>query len=159
MQNRGVEQSGRRPRPEWSRPGSVALVFLGGCFGAGVREALTVIVPAAGPIPTPILIANLLGAFLLGLLLEALIRSTSRGAARARLLLGTGVLGGFTTYSALALAVAELVIEGQQWIALAYGAGTVIVGALATWAGIAAGAALRSGTSRRGGRGAEGGDV
>lgn len=134
-------------------------MFLGGCFGAGVREALTAIVPAAGPIPTPILIANLSGAFLLGLLLEALIRSTSRGAARARLLLGTGVLGGFTTYSALALAVAELVIEGQQWIALAYGAGTVIVGALATWAGIAAGAALRSGTSRRGGRGAEGGDV
>lgn len=150
MQNGWVGESGRRARAEWSRPGSAALVFLGGCVGAAAREALVAWIPPAGPVPVAILTANLLGALLLGVLLESLVHETSRGAARARLLLGTGGLGGFTTYSALALATTELVIDGRPWLGLAYGGGTVLLGALATWAGIAAGAALR----RRSGGGA-----
>ena len=136
-------------RPEWLRPGSILLVFLGGCAGAGLREALVATLPDAGPIPTAILVANLLGAFLLGVLLEALIRSSGSGAARARLLLGTGMLGGFTTYSALALGVFEMSADGHAWTALAYGLATVIVGGLLSWAGIAAAVAARRGLDRR----------
>ena len=127
-------------RPEWLRPGSILLVFLGGCAGVGLREALVAMLPDAGPIPTAILVANLLGAFLLGVLLEALIRSSGPGAARARLLLGTGMLGGFTTYSALATDAADLLSSGSPGAGAAYGVGTVIVGAIATWTGIAVGA-------------------
>lgn len=136
-------------RPEWLRPGSILLVFLGGCAGAGLREALVAMLPDAGPIPTAILVANLLGAFLLGVLLEALIRSTGRGAARARLLIGTGLIGGFTTYSALALGIVEMAMAGPPWVGLAYGLVTVIVGGLLSWAGIAVAVAARRGLDRR----------
>jgi CrcB protein len=139
------------------RIGSIALVFAGGTVGAGAREALTVALPLTDPVPIAILIANLLGAFLLGLLLEALARDTGSGVARTRLLLGTGLLGGFTTYSALALAVAQLLVDGRPWHALAYGLGTVVFGALVTWGGIVTGAAVQR--SRRDGRGAGGARV
>lgn len=138
-------------RPEWLRPGSILLVFLGGCAGVGLREALVAMLPDAGPIPTAILVANLLGAFLLGVLLEALIRSTGRGAARARLLIGTGLIGGFTTYSALALGIVEMAMAGPPWVGLAYGLVTVIVGGLLSWAGIAVAVAARRGLDRRSG--------
>jgi CrcB protein len=61
---------------------------------------------------------------------------------RLRLLLGTGVLGGFTTYSALATETGLLLTDGRAGAALLYALGTVIVGALASWAGIGAGRAL-----------------
>ena len=137
------ERAERAARAEWARPGSIALTFLGGALGVGAREALTAALPTEDPIPLAILVANLLGAFLLGVLLEALARRTGSRAARARLFLGTGLLGGFTTYSALALGVTQLVAEGRPWLALGYGGGTVLVGAVATWAGIVVGAAIR----------------
>ncbi|MBN9611987.1 MAG: hypothetical protein J0H64_00710, partial [Actinobacteria bacterium] len=76
-------------------------------------------------------------------LLEGLSRSTSTGTARVRLLCGTGMLGGFTTYSSLALAVAALLHDGQGWIALGYGLGTLLLGALTTYFGILLGTTLR----------------
>jgi len=132
----------RVSRHEWLRPSSLALVFLGGCVGAGAREALLAFVPQLSPVPLTLLAINLLGAFLLGVLFEALIRRMSEGAGRVRLLLGTGLLGGFTSYSALALAVTALIVESQPWWALAYGVGTVVLGAAATLLGIALGALI-----------------
>lgn len=128
---------------EWLRPASLVLVFIGGVCGAAMRETLMLLFPQTGPTPLTLLAINLIGAFLLGVLLEALIRSTGRRAGRARLLLGTGVLGGFTSYSALALAVAALLAEAQPWLAVAYGLGTIVVGALFTLLGIAVGRLLR----------------
>jgi CrcB protein len=91
-------------------------------------------------VPVIILAINVVGAFALGCLLDSLTRrGADEGARRtARLLLGTGVLGGFTTYSALATGTSLLLTAGQAGAAIAYGLATVVLGGLATFAGIAA---------------------
>jgi CrcB protein len=91
-------------------------------------------------VPVVIVDINVVGAFLLGLLLAALTRrGPDEGARlRVRLLLGTGVLGGFTTYSALATDTTVLLTGGAVGPALLYALGTVLIGALASWIGIRA---------------------
>lgn len=126
----------------------LGLVILGGTVGTGLREGLGLALPpvdlAGARWPLTTLGINLLGAVLLGLLLEALVRrGPDAGGRRAvRLVLGTGLLGGFTTYSALATDSALLLQSGDTAVALAYALGTVVLGALATWLGIVIGAAL-----------------
>ena len=73
----------------------LALVAAGGIVGTALRELLTNAVPRIGYVPVSILGINLLGAFLLGGLVETLVRrGPDYGWRRAlRLLLGTGVLG------------------------------------------------------------------
>lgn len=131
------------------RPAHLAVVFFGGTLGTATREGLGLAIPASGGVSWAVLAANLAGAFLLGVLLEALVRGGGdRGIRRTlRLLLGTGFFGGFTTYSALATDTALLLGAGQGWLAGAYGLGTVLVGALATAAGILL-ASPRSGVPR-----------
>ena len=82
---------------------------------------------------------NLLGAFCLGLLLSGLARLGPDAGLRrtVRIMVGTGFMGGFTTYSALATDTASLLGDGRIGAGLAYGLGTVVIGGLATWAGIA----------------------
>lgn len=116
----------------------VAVVTVGGVLGTTGRYAAAQLIPATHEIPWATLTVNLVGAFLLGLLLETLSRTgaeTPRGRL-ARLGLGTGLLGGFTTYSSLALEVVELLGDGQLGLALGYGAGSVSAGLLACLAGI-----------------------
>ena len=93
---------------------------------------------------------NVVGALLLGVLIEALSR---RGPdvgvrQRLRLFLGTGFLGAFTTYSTLAVDTDLLLRDGYASVAVLYAVGTVVVGFLATWFGIWAATAQRRGTSR-----------
>ncbi|TFB77278.1 CrcB family protein [Cryobacterium glaciale] len=139
--------------PNWR---SLGLVFLGGTLGTALREALGLLLPAGlaagAPVPLTTVGINLLGALLLGLLLEALMRRGRDAGGRRdlRLLLGTGLLGGFTTYSALATDSALLLRDGAIGMALAYALGTVLLGGLATWLGIVVGAALHRRASARG---------
>ena len=135
------------PVPVHLRPAYLGVVFVGGAFGTAAREGLGLVIPAAGGVPWAVLTANLAGAFLLGVLLEALVRrGADHGIRRTlRLLLGTGFMGGFTTYSALAADTAALFGAGDGWVGAAYALGTVLVGALASAAGIlVAGAAHRA---------------
>lgn len=127
------------------RPGLILLVVLGGTAGTAAREALSLALPPVGGIPVAILGINLLGAFLLGFLLDALARRGPDAGGRRglRLLLGTGFLGGFTTYSALAADSALLLSATAVGPGLVYALGTVVVGALATWCGVAAAAVVR----------------
>ncbi len=118
-------------------------------MGTALREGLTLVLPpvdlASGDrLPLTTLGINLLGALLLGLLLEALVRRGPDAGGRRilRLLFGTGLLGGFTTYSALATDSALLLHGGAVAVALAYAFGTVVLGGAATWLGIVMGAAL-----------------
>lgn len=89
----------------------IALAFVGGAVGTGARAAIEHEFPfEPGSWPWSTFAINITGAFLLGLLLEALSRREALvgRARRARALLGTGVLGGFTTYSAFALEAVRL---------------------------------------------------
>ncbi|MBN9140052.1 MAG: CrcB family protein [Micrococcales bacterium] len=126
------------PAPVHLRPAYLGVVFAGGAVGTAAREGLGLLIPPTGGVPWAILAANLAGAFLLGVLLEALVRrGPDHGIRRTlRLLLGTGFMGGFTTYSALATDTASLFGAGHGWLGAAYALGTVVVGALATTAGI-----------------------
>jgi len=125
---------------------AVALVALGGAAGTAARVAITLAIPPAGAFVVATFAINVVGALLLGILLEVLARrGPDVGRLRSiRLLLGTGFLGGFTTYSALATDTAMLT-GGDTGTALAYSLGTILIGGVATWAGIIIG-------SRRAGR-------
>lgn len=120
----------------------VGLVAAGGTVGTALREGLLVAAPDLEAFPLTTFAINLAGAFALGLLLEVLTRlGPDEGRLRGiRLLVGTGVLGGFTTYSALATATAMLGVTGFAGWALLYALGTVVLGAAASVAGILLGA-------------------
>lgn len=120
------------------RPTLIALVFLGGMAGTLSRALLNGVLPAPLDLPLPTLIINLSGSFALGLLLESLLRTGADRGARLnlRVLLGTGFLGGFTTYSAFALETVELVTTGSYGFAAAYVMVSVLGGILFSFAGI-----------------------
>lgn len=126
-------------RPVHLRGRYLALVALGGTVGTAAREWLGLVVPAVDGIPVIILVINVVGALALGALLESLVRrGADEGRRRTiRLLLGTGLLGGFTTYSALATATSVLVASGRTGAAVVYALATLLLGAGATLAGIA----------------------
>ncbi len=128
----------RRPRATHRSPANIALVAAGGAIGTGLRYGLMLLMPPVAGVPVAILTVNLVGAFLLGLLLEALSEfGPDHGwSRRLRLGIGTGVISGFTTYSTLAADSVTLALASPV-IAVAYGVGTVIIGGLASVAGIA----------------------
>ncbi|MCC3299123.1 fluoride efflux transporter FluC [Arthrobacter caoxuetaonis] len=138
-------------RPPHLRWAPIALVALGGAAGAASREGLSLVIPNLGEVPVAIPIINVIGAFLLGYLYEAVTRlDSSRPTGKnLKLLLGTGFCGGFTTYSSLATDTAVLFRDALPWAAVIYALGTVIVGAVATWAGIAAASAVNARSSGR----------
>lgn len=116
-------------RRSFASPRLLLLVFAGGCLGTAAREGIAVTFPSPAGIPWAVLVVNLVGAFALGLLIGAL---AARGAETPRrrdirLFGGTGVLGGFTTYSALATDTV-LIFDADPLLAAAYGLGSVLVG-------------------------------
>ena len=125
-------------RPVHLRWRSMGLVFVGGALGTAARNGLSRLVPPVQQVPVAISVVNVVGAFLLGLLLQRLLRSGPDAGARRdlRLLAGTGVLGGFTTYSALATDTVTLLAADHLGRALGYALGTLVLGALAAVAGI-----------------------
>lgn len=130
-------------RPAHVRPIHLLLVFIGGTLGTGAREALSLAFPPVHDIPYAIFGINVAGALLLGVLLDALARrGPDHGTTRTlRLLLGTGFMGGFTTYSALAADSAGLIGNGAPAAGIGYALATLLVGAVATWGGVALAAA------------------
>ncbi|WP_125772724.1 fluoride efflux transporter FluC [Antribacter gilvus] len=137
-------------RPPHREPALIGLVAAGGAVGSVLRYAVALALPAgwlgagwpAVGWPFATLVVNVVGAFALGWLLERLGRAgaeTPRGRA-LRLTFGTGLLGGFTTYSAFALETWTLLDAGRGAGALGYVAATILVGTAACVAGVAAGA-------------------
>lgn len=132
-----TDPGSRSSRPGWRE---VAAVWAGGSVGCALRAAADLRWPVGvGGFPTTILMINVLGAFALGLLLELLALRGKDGGVRRRmrLLLGSGLLGGFTTYSTFAVATVELLRGGMVGTAAAYAAGTVLIGCVMAWLGIA----------------------
>lgn len=123
------------------RPRLLLLVFVGGMLGTAAREAILLLAPTDG-VPWSVLVVNLSGAFLLGALVRGLeSRDETPRRRDARLLLGTGVLGGFTTYSALAVD-AVVLLESAPLLGIAYALGSVVAGVVCASVGWALAAAL-----------------
>jgi CrcB protein len=135
---------GGRNRPIHLNLRYLAIVFAGGAVGTAAREGLALVIPSVDGVPLAIFVINVVGAFLLGALLEGLSRGgQDEGRRRGiRLLIGTGFLGGFTTYSTLATDTSVLAAHGSSGLAIAYSIGTIVIGALASWGGIAVGASI-----------------
>jgi CrcB protein len=122
----------------------VALVGLGGVIGTAARYALTQWLPAGSGLPRGTLIANLGGALILGVLLEALARRgpDTGSLRRIRLALGTGVCGSLTTYSTLAVETDLLVRGHRDGLAAGYALGSIAAGIAVAALGIAVAARL-----------------
>lgn len=116
------------------------VVACGGLLGTAARGALALHWPVhTGAWPWATFTVNLVGAFALGFLLEALARR-GEDAGRRRLLrlgVGTGFLGAFTTYSSLATETDLLVHATEPALALAYAVASVVGGLLTALVGIA----------------------
>ena len=99
-------------------------VFAGGAAGtlarAGLLEAVPV-VPGAWPWAT--FAANVAGAFVLGV-----VAARTAPASRARALLGTGVCGALTTFSAMQVELLQMLAAQRLTLALAYAAASVAAG-------------------------------
>lgn len=91
-----------------------------------------------GAFPWATLAANLLGSLAMGLLAGFLARHGQEGSELWRLLLGVGLLGGFTTFSAFSLELLLLIERGQAMLAFSYAALSVLAGLAALFAGLAA---------------------
>lgn len=111
----------------------VLLVAAGGAIGTAARLGGGMLLPESAGIPWGVLVANVLGAFLIGVLAVRLPGSSER-----RLFLGTGVLGGFTTYSAFAVGSVALWSDAPL-LAVGYALGSLVLGVAAAFAGMRVG--------------------
>jgi fluoride exporter len=119
-------------------------VFVGGGLGALARWGLALLVarsPLAGsPWPVATLAANLAGGVLIGILTALLVRQAADDP--VRLFAVTGLLGGFTTFSAFSLEVWRMLEAGNWTVAALYVGLSVCVAVAAVGAGLAIGQRL-----------------
>ncbi len=116
--------------------GNLFLVMAGGAVGSGLRHlfghaALSLLGPGY---PWGTLGVNLIGGLAMGLLVGVLARAG--GGEAWRLLLGVGVLGGFTTFSSFSLDMVTMIERGEAASALGYVAASVAGAAVALFAGL-----------------------
>lgn len=119
-----------------ARMAPILQVALGGALGASARY-LTGIAAArllGKGFPWGTLTVNILGSFLMGVLVVALLHLSAN---RFAPLLMTGLLGGFTTFSAFSLDAVTLYERGQVGVAAGYVAASVVLSIAALFAGLA----------------------
>ncbi|SDZ43547.1 fluoride efflux transporter FluC [Herbiconiux ginsengi] len=122
--------------PDYRSWSAVLMVFLGGAVGTVARESLDLATPAEHLVATTFII-NIVGSFSLAVVYTAL-QERKRSAAfqrRIRLLVGTGFMGGFTTYGSFAVATAAAASRGSVGDAALYAAGSILLGVVAALLG------------------------
>jgi CrcB protein len=115
---------------------TLVLVGAGGAIGALARFGLSLFVAkrVGTTFPAGTLVVNVIGCFLLGILMAVVIERELFDP-RLRLFVGVGLLGSFTTFSTFGAETIELLREGQVPAALGNVALNVVVGLLAVWMG------------------------
>lgn len=113
-------------------------IAIGGALGAIIRYAVSVqMIRLAGPgFPWGTFCVNVVGSFLMGVLAALLLRRGDAGLSHLAPFLMTGILGGFTTFSAFSLETLVLIERGRPGLALLYAGGSVAAGLAAVMAGI-----------------------
>jgi fluoride exporter len=114
----------------------LAAIAAGGVLGALARYAVASCNQAGGIFPWPTFAVNVSGCLAIGVLLVVITeaRSTHR---LVRPFLGTGVLGGYTTFSTYAVET-ERLLSGHLLVALVYLIGTAVATLVAVQAGVVA---------------------
>jgi len=112
------------------------IVALGGAIGSSARYLVNITLPRllGHGFPYATMAVNILGSFLMGVLVVVL---AMKGGNRFAPFLMTGILGGFTTFSAFSLDAAKLWEAGQVTTAAGYVIGSVGLGLAALFAGMA----------------------
>jgi CrcB protein len=110
---------------------ALPLVALGGALGAVLRHLATLVWPA----PWGVMAINVAGSFAIGALAVPLLLA-ERGPHPLAPFLVTGILGGFTTFSAFSLDALRLVEGGRPGTALFYVGGSVALSLLACGLGL-----------------------
>ncbi|MFD7644589.1 fluoride efflux transporter CrcB [Kitasatospora sp. NPDC059795] len=129
----------RRPRrgPDRELASVIGVVALGGVLGACARYAITLAwPPAPDGFPWATLLINVVGCAVIGAFMTVLTEAW-RAHRLVRPFFGTGVLGGFTTFSTYAVDIQRLVLAGHAPAALGYLAATLFAAMVAVWAGAA----------------------
>jgi CrcB protein len=117
---------------------TLAAVAVGGMLGTGARLLVDLALPHGGDaFPLGTLLVNLVGSFVLAVLVA---RVWPHASEWLRAGLGPGLLGSFTTFSALAVSAVELTTEGVGWLAVGYVAASVVGGLVAAALGLWLGA-------------------
>lgn len=112
----------------------IAVVSLGGAVGATARYGAGLLWPTApGTFPTTTLLVNAVGCAVIGVFMVVI---TDVWAAHrlVRPFFGTGVLGGFTTFSTYAVDIRKLVDTGHPGTGMAYLVATAVTAVAAVWA-------------------------
>ena len=115
----------------------ILVIALGGALGSLARHFLSsgIYQLTGTAFPWGIFAVNVLGGFIMGVIVElgALKLSYSP---EMRAFLTTGMLGGFTTFSAFSLDAALLIERGDWWSAALYIAGSTVLSIAALFAGL-----------------------
>ncbi len=114
-------------------------IAVGGALGTLLRYWLELQLGSAVGFPLGIFVANVTGAFIIGVTLTLLPIASSRSGPLLRLFLATGFCGGLTTLSTLAVAIATALMKLGIGAALWYAGATIAAGVVAAIAGRGAG--------------------
>lgn len=117
---------------------SYILVFLGGGLGATLRHLINLACARCMPpgFPWGTFIINITGSTVMGLI-AGYLAFKGEAAQAWRLFLMTGILGGYTTFSAYSLDVALLYERGELMLAALYVTGSVVLSVAGLFAGLA----------------------
>jgi fluoride exporter len=135
---KSCDQQGGPDLPGWEKAMNYLLVFIGGGLGATLRHAVNLVCPRflGTAFPYHTFIINITGSTVMGLIAGYL---TFKGEASQpwRLFLMTGILGGYTTFSAFSLDTVLLYERGELGLAAAYVLGSVVLSIAGLFAGLA----------------------
>ncbi|MFI5521584.1 fluoride efflux transporter CrcB [Streptomyces platensis] len=131
-----MDERRRRAAPWRGQWPVIGVVAAGGGIGAAARYGAGLLWPTGdGSFPWTILAVNVVGCALMGVLMVSVteVRPVHR---LLRPFLGTGVLGGFTTFSTYAVDIQRLIDARHPAQAMAYLAGTLLTALAAVWGAV-----------------------